>query len=180
MCFLLPVNPLPTLHIIPIAALTCMSYRPGLACIWQVCLLFGKGWQNSKIMAVEIMDERKKKRLGIYSFIPVVAFLLATAYHLFVFRDEVVDKDMEDHIELATHTADHFTSLTIAYGLATAVGVAVLLYFVVHLMRLKHVDPAVKVIWAVLLALLMPLSFPVFWYMMIRKEPRRVEVYPSA
>lgn len=130
-------------------------------------------------MAIEIMDERQKRRIALYSFLPLLALLLAGAYHLFIFRDELAARDMDDHIALATQTFRYFTPLVIAYVAASIVSLAVLLYFIVHLLRLKAMARGEKLFWAVMLAMFMPFSFPIFWYTIIRREPRRLEVYPG-
>jgi len=130
-------------------------------------------------MATEVMDESRKRRIGICSFLPLAAFLLATGYHLKVFRTQVSGKDMKDHVALATETYRHFTPLAIVYGMASMISLAVLLFFIVHLLRLKQMAPGAKLFTAVMLTMFMPISFPIFWYLKIRKEPCRLEVYPD-
>jgi hypothetical protein len=130
-------------------------------------------------MAIEIMDAGQKRRMGLYSFLPLLAFGVAGAYHMLIFKDEVASRDMEDHIALATETARHFTPLAMFYGTATVITLAVLLYFIIHLLRIKHMASGAKLFWAVMLTMFIPFSFPVFWYTMIRKEPKRLEVHRS-
>ena len=130
-------------------------------------------------MAIEKMDEARKGSLGICSFLPLAAFLLAIGYHLTVFKKQVAGKEMEDHIALATETYHHFTQLAVAYGAASLITLVVLLYFLVHLLRLKHMSAGTKLIWAVAFTLAMPVSLPVFWYRKIRREPEQLDVYPE-
>ncbi len=134
---------------------------------------------QSVFMGSVIMDERKKRRMGIYSFLPLAAIIVATAVHLLLFRDEIRARDMEDHIALATKTARHFTMLAVLYGTAALVSLGVLLYFIAHLLRQKCVARGEKLFWAVMLTMFLPLSFPLFWYTKIRREPRRPDMYPQ-
>lgn len=130
-------------------------------------------------MATEIMDKARKRKIGIYSLLPLLAFLVATIYHLVVFRKEIAHKDMEDHVALSTETYLHFTPLAVLYGIAALITLAVLLYFIVHLIKLRTMNSGSKIFWAFILTMLAPLSFPLFWYTTIRREPRRLEVYPT-
>ena len=125
------------------------------------------------------MDPARKKRLGIICFIPLAAFAVAIINHLLVFSPIIRHKDMENGIALATDTAQHFTRISIGYGVAVAITVGVLLFLIVRLARLKTLARDYKFFWAVFLTMFAPVSFIAFWYFKIRREPRELEMYAS-
>lgn len=130
-------------------------------------------------MALEIMDPARKKRLGIICFIPAAAFVAAIVNHLLVFGPVIRNKSMENGIALVTDTAQHFTRISIVYGIAVVITLGVLLFLLVHLARLKNLARDYKFFWAVFLTMFAPFSFIVFWYFKIRREPRELEMYAS-
>lgn len=130
-------------------------------------------------MSIEVIDSVKKRRMGWYSIFPTIAFVLALGFHLFFARQQVSEGTMQDHIALVTETSEHFTSLFIAYGLAGIVTFAVLIFFVVYLIRLTTISAGTKIFWTVFLALLAPVSFPVFWFTQIYKGRERLEIRPG-
>lgn len=130
-------------------------------------------------MAIEIMDDARKKKIGLYSFLPLLASILAGAYHLIVFRQVIAERAMYNHLALTTDTYQHYTSLVIVYGIAALIDLLVLIYMLRHIIRLRAMNAPGKMVWAFLLAFLGPIFFPIFWYRYIRKEPRKLDVYPG-
>lgn len=61
------------------------------------------------------------------------------------------------------------------YGIAVVLTLAVLLYFIIHIARIKTISAGNKILWIVVLAAFMPLSFPIFWYLQIKTEPEMVD-----
>lgn len=125
------------------------------------------------------MDPARKKRLGIISFIPLAAFTVALINHLLAFGPVLSHAHMENHLALVTDTALHFTRISIFYGIAAIITLGVLIFFIVHLARLKNLARDYKFFWAVFLTMFAPFSFVVFWYFKIRREPRELEMYAS-
>ncbi|MBS1616210.1 MAG: hypothetical protein JST06_08860 [Bacteroidetes bacterium] len=130
-------------------------------------------------MSTEIMSPARKRRLGMLSFVPLVAFLVALVNQLLVFGPIIERKDMYDHLALVNLTALHFDRIGIFYGVASLISLSVLLYYIIHLARLKTLASDYKFFWAVFLTMFQPISFIVFWYFKIRREPRELDMYPS-
>lgn len=126
-------------------------------------------------MAVELMTEEKKRNMGIVSFIPPVATLCVVLYHVFVFRRHTAAEGTEGNV-LTTATARHLDTLTWLYGITGILSLAVLIYFIVHLLKIKNMTGGTKAVWAVVLAALAPLSFPLFWLLQVKREPRKLDV----
>lgn len=61
------------------------------------------------------------------------------------------------------------------YTIAVVLTLAVLLYFIIHIAKIKSISAGNKIIWIVVLAAFMPISFPIFWYMQIKTEPEMVD-----
>ncbi len=130
-------------------------------------------------MSTEIMDPARKRRLGIISFVPLAAFLVAFINQLLVFGPIIERKDMYDHLALVNLSALHFDRIGVFYGIAALLSLGILLYFIIHLARLKSLASDYKCFWAVFLTMFQPISFIVFWYYKIRREPRELDMYPS-
>lgn len=130
-------------------------------------------------MTIELMDAKRKKTIGILSFVPLVMLIITLLYHLLLFDDQIVNQTMEDHMAMNTETAKNFGMLTVLYGLfGLSAGIA-LIYFVIHLLKLTDMTAGNKAVWVIVLATFMPVSFPLFWFMQILKEPKELVVNDS-
>ncbi len=125
------------------------------------------------------MDPARKRRLGIIAFLPLVAVLAAVVNHLLVLSPIVRAADMQDQIAVVTRTSEYFTRVAIFYAIAGFVVLSVLIYDIIHVARLKNLGTDYKFFWSVFLTMFSPISFIVFWYFKIRREPRELNMYPS-
>jgi len=130
-------------------------------------------------MGTEIMDKAKKRNLGIMSFIPLALLLITLIYQVSTFGKTVAKNGLNDHLAMVEGTKDHFSTLTVMYGITGIATLAVLLYNIVHLLRLKFMPVGSKAVWVVFMAVFMPLAFPFFWYWFIMKEPERLAIKDS-
>lgn len=127
-------------------------------------------------MPTEIMDERKKRLLGIACWAPLIVWILVFGYHLLLFRPQIARLNLESHIDMQTEMAGRFDTLMILYGIAGAITLAVLLLLIVHILKIKNMTMGTKAVWCVVLATFEPIGFVAFWFKVINKEPRQLEV----
>lgn len=125
------------------------------------------------------MDDKAKRNIGILCFLPTVAFLACTLYYLFVLSPLIADRQLEDHVAIATYTLKNYDTLFVMLAISAVLSAIVLIYCIVHLTRLKNINGPTKMLWIVVLAALVPISFILFWYLHIRHEPKRMEVHPD-
>ena len=127
-------------------------------------------------MPIEIMDKREKRKFSIISWVPMIAWVLVLGYHMLLLRPQIARQNMEDHDGMHTQMAQDFDTLMILYGAAGVITLVVLLIFIVHLLKIRHMTMGNKLAWSVVLAAFVPVSFPIFWYSIIRREPKHLEV----
>ncbi len=128
---------------------------------------------------VIIMNDGLKQKMGILSFIPLLAFTLCFIYYLFAIKPVIAANDAGDHIGLTTQTSLHYNTIFILLAISGIIAATVLIYFIVHLARVKQISSAKKVQWIIFLTAFVPIALPIFWYYEISKEPARLVVYPN-
>jgi amino acid permease len=123
-----------------------------------------------------VFDEKEKKRIGTISFIPAVCFFIALLYYLIL----IVPIDRADIPNtVAGVTAHHYSTLFAMLAVSAIVSAGVLIYNLVMLARVKNMNAPEKLIWVLILATFVPLSFIAFWYFVVRKEPKYVGIHPD-
>lgn len=125
------------------------------------------------------MDSVKKRNIGIISFLPMLAFIIAIGYNILTVSDLISTRTLQNHIGVATDMSHNYPTLFILYAIAAIVSTAVLLYFVVHIARIKNMNPAIKIGWIIVLVSFVPISFPLFYFIQVRHEPKYLETYPD-
>lgn len=125
------------------------------------------------------MDEAQKRKMGIWSIIPAIAFLAWCVYILIVNGRLIAEKAGQEHEKVVTLIYHNYAGTLVLFLIAFAIGLAVLIYFAVHITRLKTMNGATKLAWLLFLTAFAPFSFPVFWWVEVRNEPREVPVHPS-
>lgn len=118
------------------------------------------------------MDATKKKNIGIISFVPILAFILTFIYE---YREVGRLLAVGDHHAVMNEICGCYNNLVLMYGIAVVLTLAVLLYFIIHVARIKSINAANKILWIVVLTAFMPVSFPIFWYLQIKTEPEMVD-----
>jgi hypothetical protein len=80
---------------------------------------------------------------------------------------------------MVTNTIQNYGSVFAGVVLATIVTATILIYFIVHLARLRDMEAQEKIGWIVFMTFLAPIAFIVFWYAELRNEPDNIRVYQS-
>lgn len=126
-----------------------------------------------------MMENTAKKHGKLLAFTPIVLFTLWTIYFFTLVQEEVVTSSVANHFAWVTAMVGSYTSLWITLGLVCTISAAILLYFVVHIARLKDMPAGDKVIWMVVLPAFGAFGFMAFWYFELKNEPEKVDVYPG-
>jgi hypothetical protein len=127
------------------------------------------------------MSEKKKKTLGILSFIPLATFLIFVSYLIYIAKPILAERGtyLLHHDVLSTIMSQHYTTLLILSGIAFITGMAMLIYYIIHVARLTHMSAGEKMAWMVFMVTFVGISFPIFWYSEVRHEPDDMPVYPD-
>ena len=124
-----------------------------------------------------VFDDKLKRKLGMLCFLPGI-FLLSIAVYYIILISPLANGPLEPGSVMRI-TARNYD---IMFGLLTVFAVfsaAVLIYLLVILTRLKTLNSPNKIIWVLVLATFVPLSFALFWIFVINKAPRYVPTFDN-
>jgi len=124
-----------------------------------------------------IMDEKTKRNMCILSLLPVFAWAVVLFYYLFALTPLIKGRMIEAHERIVTITYNNYDMMFMLSAIAAVISAIVLIYFIIHLARIKTINGATKAIWILVLATLVPICFPLFWYIEIRNERRDMPVH---
>lgn len=125
---------------------------------------------------VLVIDDHFKKKLGIISFIPAVLFFISALYYFLLLLPLA-----HGHHELYSGegiTSRHYGTLFAMLAFAATVSMVILIYYIWFLVTIRTLNTPTKMIWMLLL-LIVPVSFILIWYFVVRPEPKYVPSNPS-
>lgn len=125
------------------------------------------------------MDDKKKRAWGFISFLPLLTFTVFAIYFAAICIPLMKAGLFQDHELVATVMNSHYTTLFILLAIAFVTGASVLIYFMVHLARIRDMDAGDKLRWMIFMFILGGIAFPIFWYKEIRNEPEYLPIYPD-
>jgi len=126
---------------------------------------------------IMIMDERAKMRIGIICFLPLIAFSISFIYYMvLLFPLTQGHPQPKSAVGITSH---NFGTMFILLAASSTISLLVLLYCLVHLVKIKTLNTAVKMQWVLLLVCAEPFSFIFFWLFQVRKEQQNTPVYPD-
>jgi len=125
---------------------------------------------------VLIVDDRLKKRMGIICFIPAICFFFSLVYYLVLLFPLTHGHPQPESV--VGITSQHYNTLFLLLGISATISAAVLLYCIVYVVRIKSMNTPTKMIWMLLL-LIVPISFILFWNFIVRREPKEEPVYTN-
>jgi len=114
--------------------------------------------------------------MAILCFIPAVAFFISLVYYLVLLFPLTKGHPVPESV--VGLTSQHYTTLFIMLATSASISAFVLLYCIVYMVKIKSINTPTKMIWMLLL-LIVPISFILFWNFIVRPEPRNVPVYPD-
>ena len=126
------------------------------------------------------MENTTKKYGKTLSFLPLISYGLWTIYYIIIAsRANGPYAGSFDHLNVVTNTLMHYGSLFIGLALASIITATILIYFIIHIARLKEMPDVHKLGWIVFMTFMAPIAFIVFWYTELRNEPSEINVYPD-
>lgn len=125
------------------------------------------------------MENIAKKHGKLLCFTPMALFTLWTIYFFLLVQEEVVTSSISDHFAWVTAMVQNYTSLWISLSIICAITGIILLYFIIHLARIKTMAAGDKIFWMVILTTFGAFAFIVFYFIELKNEPTYVDVYPS-
>lgn len=128
---------------------------------------------------MEMMDHKTRRKYAIACFLPILAFLVPFVYYIVVISPLIAQQSLENHVALQTLSNPHGNTLVIMGLAAFIISVTSLIYCVMHIARVKYMNPASKMIWIIILVAFQPISFLLFYFLKIKREPARLETYPD-
>jgi hypothetical protein len=126
------------------------------------------------VTGTEIEDAKKKTKMGGICFLPSLPFLISLFYYFYILFPLAHGRHIAQSAEGII--SRHYDTLFILLAVYATVASAVLIYCVVHLIKIRTLNTPTKMIWVLVLVIFMPVSFLMFWYFQIRKEPENMPV----
>ena len=117
--------------------------------------------------------------MGILSFIPLVAILLWVVYLMSINDRLVEQKQLHQGEKVVTMILHNYGGTFMLFMLAFIIGLAVLVFFVIHLKKVRTMNGSSKLAWVVFMAAFGPLAFPVYYFIEVRHEPEDVPMYAT-
>jgi hypothetical protein len=115
------------------------------------------------------IDDKVKRKIGIICFVPAIAFFISLVYYLLLLLP-LMHGHPEPKSELNI-TVSHYPTLFVMLAISAVISAAVLIFCIVHLVRIVSVNTPTKMTWILVLVIFVPISFILFWYFRVRNEP---------
>lgn len=125
------------------------------------------------------MTDAQKRTMGIISWIPLLAFTIGTVYFMYVNGMLVEGKHFEQHDKVVLFAFRNYDQLLALGAVAGTISLAVMLYYIVHLAKLKNLNDGMKIGWIMFMVFFGAFSFPVFYNSVIKREPENQPMYNS-
>lgn len=120
-----------------------------------------------------------KKWMSVMSWVPTVAFVAWLVYILAITGRLVERAEYQQHEKVVTMIAQNYGGSFTLFMIMFLIGLAVLVAFIVHLKKVRTMNGSSKLAWLIFLAVFMPISLPVYYYVEVRHEPDDVPMYAS-
>lgn len=125
------------------------------------------------------MENTTKKYGKTLCFLPFISYLLWTVYYAIVASRSNGASISFDHANVMSNMMNNYTVLFLTLALASIITATILVYFIVHIARLRDMIPEYKIGWIVFMTFAAPVAFIVFWYTELKNEPSEINVYPD-
>jgi len=120
-----------------------------------------------------VMSDQVKRRIGVLCVIPSIVFFITLGYYLFILYPLTQGHPAPESV--LNITVKNYTTLFIMLAGYSVISSAVLIYCIVHLVKLESLNRPKKMLW-ILFLLVVPMSYIYFWYKVIKSEPQFMEV----
>lgn len=125
------------------------------------------------------MDSSEKKIVRAFSFLPMLSWLATVVYFLFINRDLISSKTFQDHDKVVANIINNFLPFTIILSFAELITGVMIIYYVIHIARLKELEAFNKLLLIIFLVFTGPIAVLVLWSNILNKETKDVPMYPA-
>ncbi len=122
------------------------------------------------------MENTTKKYGKLLSFIPLISYVIWTGYFLSATGWNPGSSILTTALMTTLH---NYSALFFGLAMICVVHATILLYFTIHLARIKDMTAGAKIMWMVFMVVVGAPALPVFWYSELRNEPMYIDVYPD-
>lgn len=117
------------------------------------------------------MTKNTKIFLGVLSFIPLVTLIAYFVFFVRIFLNMLQDSHSLSSVDNPESFFLSFIPLVILLGIGSLVGLFLLVYFIYCSIKDVSATENDKLLWVLLLIFLNYLSFPIYWFIRIWKNP---------
>jgi uncharacterized membrane protein len=122
------------------------------------------------------LEDKFKRRMKVICFLPAVVLFITIVYFAFLLLPLTQGHPVPASAVGILST--HYSALFVLLAIFSSVSAIVLIYCMVHLIRIKTLNTPMKMIWMLLL-LATPVSFILFWYLQVKGEPGNIPMYTN-
>lgn len=122
------------------------------------------------------VEEKFKRRMKVICFMPAISFFITIVYYTILLLP--LTHGHPEPKSVVGIISRNYDTLFLLLAMSCTISATVLLYCMVHLIRIKTLNTPQKMIW-ILLLLAIPVSFILFWYLQVRREPKDIPLYPD-
>lgn len=117
------------------------------------------------------MTKNTKIFLGVLSFVPLVTLIAYFVFFVRIFLNMLQDSHSLSSVDNPESFFLSFIPLIILLGIGSLVGLFLLVYFIYCSIKDVSATENNKLLWVLLLIFLNYLSFPIYWFIRIWKNP---------
>lgn len=125
------------------------------------------------------MKDSAKRKMLFWCWVPVALFVAWLLYILIINGGLIGNGTFHEHEKVVTMISHNYGGSFVLFMAAFLMGLSVLLYLIVHLARVPHINAGTKLGWIIFLSVFAPFSFPIFYYVEVRNEPENLKLYES-
>lgn len=128
------------------------------------------------------MENTTKKHGKTLSFLPLICYSIWMIIYIIILNlpsGKEFSQMVPGQTVMQGNMMLYYPILFMGLALASIVTATILIYFIVHIARVKDMQPELKIMWIVFMTFAAPIAFPAFWYFELRNEPKHIDVYPD-
>ena len=123
-----------------------------------------------------VLDNKKKTRMGIICFVPVICFLLCFVYYLTLIL--ICASGHTAPGTIVNITSRNYDALFLLLATSATITAPIFIYCLAVLARLRHLNAAQKLEWVIFLLLVAPIASALFWIFLIKDAPQYAGIHP--
>ena len=125
------------------------------------------------------MENTEKKIVGVFSLLPILTWAATVVYFLIINKDLISAQAFQDHNTVVTNIIQHFLPFTILLSFAELITGLMIIYYVVHIAKLKNIEAFNKLLLIIFLVFTGPIAVLVIWMTIVSKESLNEAMHPD-